>query len=507
VDFRSVSQLDPAAIDALIVPIDAEGNAPAVLPDEERGLAEWVAAQSGPAKIFSAHTHLRQAGDGAMRLVVVSAGSRDEHDAERARKAVSAGARTLLHSTTRRLAVAIDASQLATAEAVQAAVEGVLYALWRGDTYKSGERERELPPIEEVQLLVGAVAEEGTAEDGTAGEGSDALDSAIARGRAVGEAVNWARRLANEPANLLTPTLLAEQAEQLAREVGLEHEALDEEQCRALEMHSFLSVAAGSAEPARLVVMRHEGRGGEGYDLALVGKGITFDSGGISIKPAEDMHVMKYDMSGAACVLAAIGAIARLELPLNVIAIAPCTENLPGGRATKPGDVVTSMSGKTVEVINTDAEGRLVLIDGLTYAQRQGARRLVDVATLTGGMKIALGSHYTGVFGRPTAFVESVVDAGRAAGERMWAMPLSDEYRDDMKSDVADLRNSSSRWGSSIKGAAFLDAVVEGEVEWAHLDIAGSAWLDEERPFTPKGPQGASIRTVVELAARLAERA
>jgi leucyl aminopeptidase len=498
VDIRTVSQLDPTVIDALIVPVDSDNSAPDGLPDEERDLAEWVARESGPRKIFSATTHLRQSADGAMRLVVVSTGRRDEHDHERARKAVSAGVRTLLHSTTVRLAIALDGSTLGIERAAQAAVEGVLYAMWRPDTHRSGEQERRLPPLDEVQLLVPA----GPRDDDAAG----GLEAAIARGRAVGEAVNWARRLANEPANLMTPTMVADEARALAQELGLDFEALDEEQCRELGMHSFLSVARGSAEPASLLVLRYRAGEGEGYDLGLVGKGITFDSGGISIKPAEDMHVMKYDMTGAASVIAAIGAIARLKLPLNVIAIAPCTENLPGGRATKPGDVVTSMSGKTVEVINTDAEGRLVLIDGLTYAQREGARRLVDVATLTGGIKIALGSHYTGVFGRPTAFVDEVVAAGEAAGERMWPMPLSDEYRDDMKGEVADLRNSSSRWGSSIKGAAFVEAVIEDGAEWAHLDIAGSAWLDEERAFTPKGPQGASIRTLVALAEEMAGR-
>jgi leucyl aminopeptidase len=493
VDFRIVSQLEPSAIDALVVPVDADGRAPGGLPDEERRLAEWVATESGPHKVFTATTHLRQSGEGAMRLIVVAAGRSGEHDVERARKAVAAGVRTLLHSTTRRLAVALDSSPLTLEQSAQAAVEGVLYALWRPDTHRTGEEERRLPPIEDVQLFAGDA------------EGSDGMRMAIDRGRAVGEAVNWARRLANEPGNLLTPTLLAEQARRLADEVGLEFEALDEAQCAELGMHSFLSVARGSAEEARFVVLRHRGGEGDGYDLALVGKGITFDSGGISIKPADDMYVMKYDMTGAASVLAAMGAIARLGLAINVLCVAPCTENLPSGTATKPGDVVTSMSGKTVEVINTDAEGRLVLIDGLTYVQREGARRLVDVATLTGGIKIALGSHYTGVFGRPDSFVASVADAGRAAGERLWPMPLSDEYRDDMKGEVADLKNSSSRYGSSIKGAAFVEAVVDADAEWAHLDIAGSAWFDEERPFTPKGPQGASVRTLVELAARLAD--
>ena len=325
----------------------------------------------------------------------------------------------------------------------------------------------------------------------------------------VGEAVNWARQLANEPANMLTPTRLADEARALAERAGVECEVLDEEACAGLGMHSFLAVARGSAEPARFVALRYYGRpdakgAGDGYDLALVGKGITFDSGGISIKPADEMHLMKMDMSGAAAVIAAGGAIARLGLPINLICAAPCTENLPGGRATKPGDVVTSMSGKTVEVINTDAEGRLVLIDGVTYVQREGARRVVDVATLTGAVRIALGLYYAGLFGKPDSFVEQLRRAGAAAGERLWPLPISDEYRRDMQSELADLRNSHTRLGGAIKGAAFVEAVVDDGTEWAHLDIAGSAWLDEERPFSPKGPQGASVRALIELARSLA---
>ncbi|HEY7599598.1 MAG TPA: leucyl aminopeptidase [Candidatus Limnocylindrales bacterium] len=489
--FRTVTSLDPGAIDALIVAVDRDGNALGGPPDAERQLAEWVARESGPAKLFTTRTHLRESGDAATRLVVVAAGRRAEYDRERARNVVSAGVKALWHSTTRRLAIVLDDESLGMAPAVRAAVEGVMYAMWRPDVHRTGADERRLPPLEEVLLYVG-------------GGDEAAAEQAIERGVAVGEAVNFARRLANEPANLMTPTLLAEEARQLAERTGLEFEALDEDACRALGMGSYLSVARGSIEPPRLIVLRYRARGGDGYDLALVGKGITFDSGGISIKPAEDMHLMKYDMTGAASVIAALGAIAALRLPLNVIAVAPCTENLPGGSATKPGDVVKSMSGKTVEVINTDAEGRLVLIDALTYAQREGARRLVDVATLTGGIRIALGAHYTGLFGRPVSFVDSVVGAGSAAGERMWPMPLSDEYRDEMKSDIADIKNSANRYGSAIKGAAFIDAVIAEDAEWAHLDIAGSAWFEEDRAFSPKGPQGVPVRTLVALAEELA---
>jgi leucyl aminopeptidase len=204
--------------------------------------------------------------------------------------------------------------------------------------------------------------------------------------------------------------------------------------------------------------------------------------------------------------LASAGAIARLGLKLNLICVAPCTENLPGGHATKPGDVFTSMSGKTVEVINTDAEGRLVLVDGVTYAQQQGATRIVDVATLTGAIAIALGKHYMGAFGRPEGFVDAVRRAGEVSGERIWPMPLSDEYRDDIRSDIADIKNSAGREGGAIYGAAFVDAVVNPETEWVHLDIAGVAWYDSDRTFSPKGPQGSSIRTIVELASNIASR-
>jgi leucyl aminopeptidase len=488
--FRTTAERDFDALDALIVPVFRDGGAPAGLPPEVRRLAEWVAGESGAQKVHTPTTHLRETESGASRLVVVAAGRRHEYDVERARQLVSAGVRALWRSTARRVGIALEVDGLDTQTAAQAAVEGVIYALWRGDTHRTGEEELLPPPLDEVLLL-------GT--DGVASE-------TIEHGAAVGDAVNWARSMANEPANLLTPTRLAEEATALAEGVDVRCEVLDEARCRELGMHSFLSVARGSHEPARFIVMRHEGREGDGVDLGLVGKGITFDSGGISIKPADEMHLMKYDMSGAAAVIAATGAIARLGLPINLIVAAPCAENLPGGQATKPGDVVTSMSGKTVEVINTDAEGRLVLIDGVTYVERAGAHRIIDVATLTGAIRIALGGHYTGLFGRPAGFIAALRRAGQQAGERLWPMPLSDEYRDEMKSDVADLRNSAGRMGSAIKGAAFIEAGVSAETEWAHLDIAGSAWFDEDRPFSPKGPQGAAVRTLVAVARRLAAK-
>jgi leucyl aminopeptidase len=492
--FRTVAASDDAQLDALIVPVFKEGGAFSGVADADRESAEWVAREQGTSKIFSTVTHLRQGDHGrATRLVVVNAGRRDEFDVQRGWEVASAGVRALWSSTAAKIGLVLDPESLGAAEAVQSAVEGVHFALWRPESHRTASDENELPPIEEVLLITG--------------DAEIDADAAVTRGTAVGEAVNWARMLANEPANLMTPTNVAHQATDLAADTGLEIEVLDEDACRELGMGSFLSVAHGSDEDAKFIVLRHHGRTGDGYDLGLVGKGITFDSGGISIKPSAEMHLMKYDMSGAAAVLAGAGAIARLKLPLNLIAVAPCTENLPGGHATKPGDVFTSMSGKTVEVINTDAEGRLVLIDGVTYAQREGAARIVDVATLTGAIAVALGRHYIGLFGRPEGFVDAVRRAGELSGERLWPMPMSDEYRDDIKSDIADIKNSAGREGGAIYGAAFVDAVVDAETEWAHLDIASVGWYDTDRTFSPKGPQGPAIRTIVELASSIAARA
>lgn len=496
--FRTVTSLEDEKLDALIVPVFKEGDAASAAPDDLRASAEWVARESGARKIFTPSTHLQQGDDGtATRVVVVPVGKRDEFDIQRAWQFVSAGVRTLWQSTARRIGVVLETDSLDGNEAVQSAVEGVHYAMWRPDAYRTGEEDRRLPPLEDVLLLSGS------------GEGEqDDFGAAIARGNYVGEAVNWARKLANEPANLMTPGKVAEAAEGLASDCGLAVEVLDEEACAALGMGSYLSVARGSDEPAKFIVLRHHGRGGDGYDLAFVGKGITFDSGGISIKPAENMYQMKYDMSGAASVLAAAGVVGKMGLKLNLICVAPCTENLPGGHATKPGDVFTSMSGKTVEVINTDAEGRLVLIDGVTYAQREGATRVVDVATLTGAISVALGRYFIGLFGRPEGFVDAVQRSGQRSGEGLWPMPLNDEYRDDVKSDVADLRNTGrlGRQAGAVMGAAFIDAGIEEETEWAHLDIAGVAWLEEEQPYSPKGPQAPAIRTIVELASTIAAR-
>lgn len=498
--FKTVNTAPAEGLDAVVVPVfrDGEGAEPraaAGASGELRQQAEWLAREAGAGKLFNASAHLESGGEGGStwRLVVVEAGRSDAFDVERSWQVVSAGVRALWGSKAGRLGVCLETAGIGIAAAVQSAVEGVLFAMWDPRTYRTGGDQDPLPPLDEVLLVVGDEA-----------HGAEAAHAAIARGEAVGEAVNWARARSNEPANRMTPTDLAAAARDLAATHSLEFAVIEEDEAARMGMGSYLSVARGSDEPAKFIVLRYRGRDAGGYDLALVGKGITFDSGGISIKGSQDMHLMKHDMAGAAAVLGSMGAIARLGLPLNVICVAPATENLPGGHATKPGDVFTSLSGKTVEVINTDAEGRLVLLDGVAYVQREGAARVVDVATLTGAIRVALGRHYTGVFGRPDAFLEQVRRAGARAGERMWPMPLSDEFREDMKSDIADLRNSGGRLGGASLGAAFIDAAIEPDTEWAHLDIASTAWYEEERSFSPKGSQGSPVRTLVELASSIA---
>ncbi len=482
---RAARAADVGTADVTIVPLFDDLAPPAGLGRRSREIVARMAREHRASERYQVSTHVGLGREG--RIVMVGAGARADHDTERARGIASAGIRSLWRTDMRSVALHVAADGIGEERAVQAAVEGVRFAMWRPEAHRTDSGDRRLPPLDEVTIV-------------TTGD----HPSALKRGRAVGDAVNVARRLANEPANKMTPTILANEARALAEAAGIDCTILGRTRCAALGMHSFLSVAQGSHEQPRLIVLRYHGRSGKGYDLGYVGKGITFDSGGISIKPADGMFHMKADMTGAAAVIAAMTAIGRLRPKVNVIAVAPCTENLPGGGATKPGDVFTSMSGKTVEVINTDAEGRLVLIDGLTYAQREGATRVIDVATLTSAIAVALGPYFSGLFGKPEAFVEEVRRTGAAAGDRLWPMPLTDDVRLDIKSDIADLRNSAGREGGALKAAAFLGAAIEGATEWAHLDIAGTDWSDRDRPQAPKGPQGPAVRTLIALAERYA---
>jgi leucyl aminopeptidase len=369
------------------------------------------------------------------------------------------------------------------ADALQAAVEGAFIADYDPDTYKSDRKDQR---VEELTIVAGSSGKE--------------FDRALEVGRIIAESQNFTRELVNEPGNRLTPTMMGERAQKMAQEVGLQCEVHSTDKLKELKMGSFLSVSQGSDEPPALIILRYEPQGAPTSPvLGLVGKGITFDTGGISIKPAESMEKMKYDMAGGAAMLGAMRAIALLKPKVKVICIVCASENMPSGKAQKPGDVQFAMNGKSIEVINTDAEGRLVLADGLHYAKQLGATHLVDAATLTGAVVVALGHHNVGVFANDDAMYEQFENARQRAGEKMWRLPLDAEYFEQIKSQIADIQNIGGRWGGAITAAKFLEQFVD-ETPWIHLDIAGTAWVEEAKPWMPKGPSGIAVRTLVELA-------
>jgi leucyl aminopeptidase len=338
-------------------------------------------------------------------------------------------------------------------------------------------------------------------------DGADAADlkQGIARGEAIGHSMNFTRDLANEPPNILHPTEMANRAKAMADSVGLDCEILDEREMEDLGMGSLLSVSKGSDQPAKLIVLRYEPRENtarKGELLALVGKGITFDTGGISIKPAEGMDAMKYDMSGGATVIGTMRAIALLKPTIPVMGVIAAVENMPDGRASRPSDVVTASNGKTVEILNTDAEGRLILADAVAYAETNGATRIVAMATLTGAVIIALGDVNTGIMGNDQAFVDEIIDCGKEAGENFWQLPVSKDYSKQIKSDIADIKNIGPRGkAGTIMGAVFIQEFVD-KAKWAHLDIAGTAWADAAKPHQAKGPTGVALRTLIKLIER-----
>jgi leucyl aminopeptidase len=433
----------------------------------------------------------------ARRALFVGAGRLDGCTGEMARRVASLAAITARQRRAPRVAVLLrgasaESEQRRVPRLVQAAAEGLTLGQLDTGIHKSGEPE--LPRLAAAFVVV------------EPGEDAGALQQAAERGRVIGECCNDARLLGNEPGNVLTPSVLARRTQALAAATELAVEILDENRIAELGMGMLAGVARGSAEPPRLIVLRHDPAGAAaGVRLGLVGKGITFDSGGISIKPADGMDRMKADMGGGAAVIAAMCALSRLRVPLSIVAVVPSTENMPGGRALKPGDVLRSASGKTVEVINTDAEGRLVLADGLWYARELGATHLADVATLTGACVVALGRITTGLFGTPDRWVDRVRRASDLAGERAWPMPLYDEYFEQLKSETADMVNVGGRPAAAITAAMFLKQFA-GDLPWAHLDIAGTAWTDDAKPWQARGATGAGVRTLVELATDLANR-
>jgi len=417
----------------------------------------------------------------ATRVLLAGAGKREKFDAAEMRRLAGAAVRLLKGKSVKNIAIALE-GPAAVAPFASAAVEGALLGDFEPDRHKTGNDKKSV-----VSFTVAAPAFEG-------------LAAAVDYGRIVGEATNYARDMVNEPGNLLTPARMAEAARVMAAEQHLECEVLDRDAMQKLGMGSLLGVAIGSAEPPYLIVLRYKPAKAEGSaHLGLVGKGVTFDTGGISIKPADSMEKMKYDMAGGAAMIGAMRALAQLKPPMPVSAYIPCVENMPGSRAQRPGDIVTAMSGKTIEVINTDAEGRLILADAITYARKQGCTHLVDAATLTGAIVVALGHMHVGLFTNNDSLKDRVLAASKAEGERMWPMPLDDDYRDYLKTAFADIANVGGRWGGAVTAAMFLKEFAE-DTPWVHLDIAGTAWLDDSKPFLAKGPTGLPVRTLVRLA-------
>jgi leucyl aminopeptidase len=423
------------------------------------------------------------AGLKAKRLLVVGLGKAAKATPHDVRKAAGTAVRFAKPRKLRELTILLPTTFDAAAT-TRAAVEGAVIADFDPDTYRSDRKDQS---IQSLAVLSPASLDQKATETG------------FNEGLAIGESQNFTRTLVNEPGNRMTPTILGQKAAEMAQEVGLKCEVFGAEKLHELKMGAFWSVTQGSDEPPALIVIRYEPENApvDGPVLGLVGKGITFDTGGISIKPADSMEKMKYDMAGGAAMIGAMRAIAQLKPAVKVIAIVCAAENMPSGKAYKPGDVVTAMSGKTIDVINTDAEGRLVLADGLTYVKQLGATHLINAATLTGAVAVALGQLNAGIFSNDEETYQHFTEGLETSGERFWRLPLDDDYRDLIRSDIADIKNTGGRYGGAITAAMFLKEFAE-DTPWIHLDIAGLAWLDETKPWTAKGPTGVAVRSIVE---------
>lgn len=437
----------------------------------------------------------------AERLLIVGLGKAKTLSVDEVRKGAGAAVRATKPRGVLQMAIAFPEDHALSDEHLEnlpctllsrALVEGALIAEPDWDTYKSDRQDRSI----ETLTVVAPESEDSTTKE---------IQTGFEEGRIVAEAQNFTRSLVNEPGNVLTPTELGRRAAAMCAEMGLKCEVHSTAKLEELKMGAFAAVAKGSAQPPALVVMTYEPKPEKGKPLAkgapvigLVGKGITFDTGGISLKSADGMDKMKYDMAGAAAMIGVMRAVAQLKPTVKVIGLVCSAENMPSGAAYKPGDVVTAMSGKTIEVMNTDAEGRMVLADGLYYARTLGCTHLIDAATLTGACVVALGMINAGAFSNDDEAYEKFASALRISGEKFWRLPCTDDYKDQIKSQIADIMNTGgTRWGGAISGAMFLKEFAE-ETPWIHLDIAGCAWNEEVKPWHPKGPSGVAVRSILE---------
>jgi leucyl aminopeptidase len=429
----------------------------------------------------------------AARVVVAGLGKQQALSQDKVRGVVAETCRFLRQKGIDSIATVAQGAGIAgisLESAIQAVTEGALLGIYSFRRHIT--KEAEYGEIKELTIVEPDEAK------------LPLLEQALYEGRVVAEATNLARDMVNEPANYMTPSHMAETAATLSEAYGLEINILEREQMQELGMGALLGVAQGSRQPPKLIVLHYKGGDSTEISVALVGKGVTFDSGGISIKPSEGMGEMKGDMAGGAAVMAAISAIAQLRPKINVAAIIPATENLPDGNAIKPGDILTAMNGKTIEIISTDAEGRLILADALSYTKKLDAKHMVDVATLTGACRVALGDICSGAFGNNQELVDKVIVAGAEAGEPIWQMPMYEEYKEQNKSDVADIKNVGGRYAGAITAAQFLAEFV-GDIPWVHLDIAGTSMSQKERAYLVKGATGVPVRTLVNLVLSLAK--
>ncbi len=449
-----------------------------------------IASGEVTGKMFETTLLHRPAGLKAKRLLLIGGGSASSFSVADLRKLAGAAVRTLKGKSIRSFAIALPASGVEIGEGIRAIVEGAFVGNFDPGYYKSDRKNKEKDQsIDDVTIVV----------PGKGPVDTKALEGALHAARIVAESQNFTRDLVNEPSNRMTPTILAERAKKMAAEVGLKCEVYGADKIRQLKMGAFWGVAQGSDEPPALIVLSYEPAGAaKDVHLGLVGKGVTFDTGGISIKPADGMEKMKYDMAGAATMIGTMRAIALLKPKVKVTAIILATENMPSGKAQKPGDVQIAMSGKSIEIINTDAEGRLILADGLSYARQLGCTHLVDAATLTGAVVVALGYVNAGIFASTDEMYQRFENATKQTGEKMWRLPLDDEYKELIKSNIADMVNAGSRYGGAIFAAMFLKEFAE-DTPWIHLDIAGTAWMEENKPWIAKGPSGIALRSLVEF--------
>ena len=443
--------------------------------------ADLLASGEVAGKPFETNLMHKPANIKAKRLLLVSGGGAKKFTSYDLRRMAGTAVRALKSRGIRSFAF-VAPSNIPAEEAVRAIVEGAHVGNFDPDYYRSDRKDQKIDA-----LTVLASGDKG------------ALEKIAAEAQVIGESQNFTRDLVNEPSNRMTPTILAERAKKMSAEVGLKCEVYGADKIKEMKMGAFWSVAQGSDEPPALIVMTYEPAGAPAKPvLGLVGKGITFDTGGISIKPADGMEKMKYDMAGGATMIGAMRAIALLKPKVKVIGIVCATENMPSGKAQKPGDVQIAMSGKSIEIINTDAEGRLVLADGLYYARQLGCTHLVDAATLTGAVVVALGYNNAGIFTNDENMYERIHSANAKAGEKMWRLPLDDEYKEQIRSSIADIMNTGGRWGGAITAAMFLKEFAE-DTPWIHLDIAGTAWMEDQKPWIAKGPSGIALRSLVEF--------